>query len=500
MTEKIHKSPSFILALLPIIILVGFLAFNVVVYKDDATGGPNQIALILGTAIASILGLRLNYSWEEIQDGIVRSIKTSLPAVLILLIIGSLAGTWLLSGIVPAMIYYGLDILHPSIFLVAACLVSAVISIATGSSWTTTATIGVAMMGIGQSMGISAPIIAGAVISGAYFGDKMSPLSDTTNLAPAMAGTDLFTHIRYMMITTIPSFTIALILFTILGFVHAGNIDLKDIQEMQSLIESKFYISPILFIVPVLVVGLILKKVDAVPALLIGSLAGGIMAIIFQQDIIKEVSGYSPEIPSSLDGVIHSYKAVINAMATNISIETSDAKVNDLLSAGGMSGMLNTIWLIVCAMCFGGVMEITGMLKKISDTLISFAKSTGSLIATTVGTCLFFNATASDQYLAIVVPGRMYADTYRERGLKPENLSRALEDSGTVTSVLFGWNTCGAYQSNILGVATGDYFFYCFFNLISPLMTLIIGFTGIRIKKYTEQEMQELKKIDTIDL
>lgn len=494
------RKPSFGVSMLPILLLIVLLGLNVYLFGDNATGGPNQIALLLSGMLAAIIGLFHHFNWEKLQDGIVRSIKTSLPAVLILLIIGALAGTWLISGVVPAMIYYGLDVLSPSVFLPAACIVSAVISIATGSSWTTTATIGVALMGIGGSLGFGPGVTAGAVISGAYFGDKMSPLSDTTNLAPAMAGTDLFTHIRYMAITTIPSFLIALIIFVFIGLGHDKAISMDGVSEMQNLISNKFNITPWLFLVPAVVIVLIVKKVDAVPALLIGSLAGALFAIIFQPQIVKSVSGYTPEVGESFIYLKHSYMALINSMSSDVAIETGNPEVNDLLSSGGMAGMLNTIWLILCAMIFGGLMEITGMLKVISDTMMKFVNSAASLIATTVGTCLFFNATTSDQYLAIVVPGRMYADTYREKGLKPENLSRTLEDSGTVTSVLFSWNTCGAYQSTVLGVMTGEYLMYCFFNLISPIMTLIVAYSNFRIKRYTEEEMVELAKVDPIDM
>jgi NhaC family Na+:H+ antiporter len=320
-------------------------------------------------------------------------------------------------------------------------------------------------------------MVAGAIISGAYFGDKMSPMSDTTNLAPAMAGTDLFTHIRYMTITTIPTLAITLLIFLFIGF----NLDIKNnaagIQELLTAIQSKFYISPVLFIVPLIVIGLILKKVDAIPALFVGALLGGIAAIIFQPAIIQSVSEITTNYAKA------SYVAVINAMTTTTEILTPNEEINDLLKGKGMAGMLNTIWLIVCAMCFGGVMEVCGLLDSITRPIVRLAKSDGSLIATTAGTCVFFNATASDQYLAIVVPGKMFSKTYQERGLAPENLSRTLEDSGTVTSVLFPWNTCGAAQSSCLGVATGSYWMYCFFNILSPIMTVLVGYLGYRIKR-----------------
>lgn len=487
------KSASFLLALVPILILIGFLGLNVYFFQDNATAGPNQIALLLATAITVIIGFQLKYSWHEMQEGIVKSIHNAMPAVLILLVIGALTGTWMISGVVPTMIYYGLEIMSPKFFLVAACLVCAIISMATGSSWTTAATVGVALIGVAKTMDIHLGLAAGAVISGAYFGDKMSPLSDTTNLAPAMAGTDLFTHIRYMALTTIPSFVISLIIFFFIGLSNSGTGNSKEISEMLAILDQTFYISPVLFIVPALVIFLIIKKVDAVPALFIGALAGAFAAIFTQPTIIKEISGFTEDTVTSLTYLKQSYMATFTAMGSSTAIETSSTEINELIETGGMNGMMGTIWLIVCAMCFGGAMEVIGLLSRITNSIVRLAKSTGSLIATTVSTCLFFNVTASDQYLAIVVPGRMYAETYRERGLKPENLSRCLEDSGTVTSALIPWNTCGAFQSNVLGVATGEYWMYSFFNLISPVMSVIFGYFNIKIRKYSEQEIADQK-------
>ncbi len=471
------KSPTFRLAFIPILFLILLLVFNVLTFGDDATGGPNQIALLLSTMVAVIVANRLGFKWEELQKGIVSSINSALPAILILLLIGALAGTWMISGIVPTMIYYGLEILNPTICLVAACIVSAIVALAPGSSWTTIATVGVALIGIVTALGIGQGLVAGAIISGAYFGDKMSPLSDTTNLAPAMAGTDLVTHIRYMALTTFPSILITLIIFLILGFTIDTHDTGKGVDAMMEAINQKFFISPILFIVPAAVVFLIVKKVSAIPALFIGTLLGAVAAIVFQPEIVMEVGGTRENYFEA------SYRAAMVSMSMSNEIVTGSAEVNDLLGTSGMAGMLNTIWLIICAMCFGGVMEAAGLLHKITQTVIRFAKSTGSLIATTAGTCIFFNATASDQYLAIVVPGKMFEDVYPERGLAPENLSRTLEDAGTVTSVLFPWNTCGATQSAVLSVSTGDYWMYCFFNLISPLMTIIYGYFGVKIKK-----------------
>lgn len=471
------KQPSLLLALIPIAVLITLLTINVLVLGSDAISGANQIALLLASGIAGIISFRLGYSWEEIEGSIVKSISSAMAAMLILLAIGSLSGTWLLSGIVPAMIYYGLKILNPTIFLFAACVVSAIVSVATGSSWSTVATVGIALLGIGKAMDISEGVIAGAIISGAYFGDKMSPLSDTTNLAPAMAGTDLFTHIKYMAITTFPTLAITLIIFFIWGFTLDTSQATADSSAVLLALEDKFSLNPLLFIVPILVIAMIVKKVPALPALLIGALLGGIAAIIFQPQIIEQVSGVQG------DYVKASFIAVMNAMTTSINIQTSDPMISELLSAKGMSGMLNTIWLILCAMIFGGVMESCGLLKVIAEQIIKFAHSTGSLVASTAATCIFFNFTASDQYMAIAVPGRMYADTYRKRGLKPEVLSRTLEDSGTVTSVLIPWNTCGATQANVLGVATMVYAPYTFFCIISPLMTILQAYLNFKIRR-----------------
>lgn len=476
------KSPSLIQSLIPIIVLVVLLAVNVLmVYGDNALSGANQFALLIAGSVAAIIAVFNGFDWDDIIEGITNSISSALSAIIILLLIGSLAGTWLLSGVVPAMIYYGLDILNPTIFLFASCIISSIVSVATGSSWSTVATVGIALLGIGKALGIDDAIIAGAIISGAYFGDKMSPLSDTTNLAPAMAGTDLITHIKYMAYTTIPSIVITLIIFLIIGFFFTGTAQDTQVDVLQNAIASKFNISPWLFLVPAAVITLIVKKVPAIPSLLIGSILGGVFAIIFQPDLISSIGG-----TDSLS--INSYKSIIDAMTTDVAFETDNELVNELLSSGGMSGMLNTIWLIICAMIFGGVMDKTGMLKRLTQSIIGLAKTDGSLIATTASSCVVFNVTASDQYLAIVVPGKMFAEEYKERGLHPKVLSRTLEDSGTVTSALIPWNTCGAYHSGVLGIATGEYFIYCFFNLISPLMTVFFGFMNIKIARIKDKK------------
>ncbi len=470
------KKPTLLEAFIPIIFLIVTLFINVRIFGDASLDGSNQIVLMLSAGVASLVALRLGIKWDQIREGIVDSISSAMASMIILLLIGTLAGTWLLSGIVPAMIYYGLQILNPTIFLFAACVVCAIVSVATGSSWTTSATVGIALVGIGKALGLPVGMVAGAIISGAYFGDKMSPLSDTTNLAPAMAGTDLFTHIRYMLYTTGPSITISLILFLILGFIYGGSTEIAETQVILDAIDSKYNISLFLFLVPVIMVILITKKMPAIPAITIGGLLGAVFALIFQPNLVQEVAQFGD---TTLE---KGFVGIITSMYGDVNIATGNEIVDELLSSSGMYGMLGTVWLILSAMIFGGVMERSGMLKRIAEGVISGINSAGALVATTVGTCIFFNITASDQYLAIVVPGRMYADIYKEKGLAPENLSRALEDSGTVTSALVPWNTCGAFHSNVLGVSTFAYFPFAFFNLISPFMTIIFAVFKIKFR------------------
>lgn len=477
-----EKSPSLGKALIPIIFLVVLLAYNViVVYGDNALSGSNQLILLLAAGVAAVVGITEGISWKVMRDGITKSIASTVPSLILLLFIGALAGTWLVSGIIPAMIYYGLDLLNPSIFLVASCIICAIVSLATGSSWSTIATVGIALLGIGKALGISEAIIGGAVISGAYFGDKISPMSDTTNLAPAMAGTDLFTHIRYMLYTTIPSITITLLIFLFIGLRHSSNVAIEDAASIQAELDSIFNINGWLFLVPIAVIIMIVRKVPAIPALVAGVLLAALFAVIFQPGLIHDLG-------NGLTGVEAYYTVLIDAMTVDTSIPAQDPMLADLLSAGGMSGMLNTVWLIVCAMTFGGVMESVGFLSTLSAALIKRAKSTTALVSTTVGTCLTLNVTASDQYLAIVIPGRMYADVFKKRGLAPQVLSRTLEDSGTVTSVLIPWNTCGATQAAILGVATLSYAPFTFFCIISPLMTIAFAAFNIKIAKISTAE------------
>jgi NhaC family Na+:H+ antiporter len=481
------KSPSLLQSLLPVILLIILLSLNVIIFKENTLQGANQIVLLFSAAIAGVISIRLNVSWDKLLQAINKSISIAMPSILILLVIGSLAGTWLISGIIPVMIYYGLQIIHPSVFLLTAIIVSGIVSLITGSSWSTIATIGVALLGIGEALQINEGLVAGAIISGAYFGDKMSPLSDTTNLAPAVAGTDLFTHVRYMTVTTVPSLVVTLIIFTIIGFTKYYEVVETNIDSVLAAINSSFNLSPFLLVVPVILIFIIVKKVPALPSLFIATLLGAIAALVFQPGLIRQLAG------EGISQLKASYMVVMRSMFGNIQIDTADKTINDLMSTEGMAGMLYTVWLIISAMVFGGVMEAGGLLKRITMAIISFAHSTGSLIASTLATCIFFNLTASDQYLSIVVPGRMFSETYRDKGLKPEVLSRTLEDAGTLTSVLVPWNTCGATQARVLGVPTLTYLPFCFFNLINPVIALIIGYSNIKIRYTDEAERSTLK-------
>ena len=463
-------------SLFPIFLLIIFLTFNVYVYGDDAMGGSNQFILLLGAAAGIGLGIFKGFKFSNMMNQVAENLKSVTGAIVILLFVGALSGTWLISGIIPSMIYYGLNILHPSIFLPACLIICAIISIATGSSWTTSATVGIALIGISKAIGIPVEMSAGAIISGAYFGDKLSPLSDTTNLAPAISGSDLFTHIKYLTITTIPTITISLIIFVILNFymVSSGPTDNTALLEA---INQTFNITPLIFIVPFIVIILIIKKTPPIIALFTGTILGAIFALIFQQDILTQLSN------SSSLTFEDAYSAIINSITIDTNIESGNSELNDLFKSGGMFGMMNTIWLVISAMVFGGVMESIGALKTITTSLLNLGKSTFSLFASTAGSCLAINLTTSDQYLAIVIPGKMYEKAFKEKNLAPENLSRTLEDTGTVTSVLIPWNSCGAYQSGVLGVSVIDYFFYAIFNWLSFFMTLIVAGLNYKIKK-----------------
>ena len=463
-------------ALIPVLVLVGMLSFNVHIFGDDSLAGSNQFILLMGAAVAAIVGAFNKVTYKQMIREVSKNIKSTTEAILILLLVGALAGTWMVSGIIPTMIYYGLEILNPTIFLAASVIICAIISLATGSSWTTSATVGIALIGIAKALGVPLGMTAGAILSGAYFGDKMSPLSDTTNLAPAMAGTDLFTHIRYMLYTTVPTMAITLIIFVIIGL----NIDPQGTAgtgAIRSTIHEVFNINAWLFIVPGVVILLIIKKTPPLIGLLVGTLLGAVAALIAQPGIVAGLGG------SESLGFNSGYRGIMNAMTVSSSISTSNESLNDLFSSSGMAGMLNTIWLILCAMVFGGIMGAIGALERISTALLHLFNTTFGLFASTVVSCLTLNATASDQYLAIVVPGKMFAKAYKDKGLAPENLSRTLEDSGTVTSILFPWNTGGAYHSGVLGVPTTSYIFYAVFNYLSPFMTLIFAAFSIKIRE-----------------
>ncbi len=461
-------------ALIPVFLLMSLLAYNIFIAEGVWLGDySNQFILLLGAFFAAIVGFFNKVSFQRMLSEVIENWKSVFVPILILFLVGALAGTWLVSGIIPAMVYYGLQVLSPEIFLPASVVIAAIISLATGSSWTTSATVGIALIGIGSALGIPTGMIAGAVISGAYFGDKMSPLSDTTNLAPAMAGTDLFTHIKYMMYTTIPTFVITLIVFVILSSTTdiTGN---SDVSGLLFSIESVFNITPLLFIVPVAVIVMILLKTKPLIALSIGVLLAGIFAFIFQSDVLQTIE-------------LSNMKAVIKAVLTDVQVNTDNEKLTELFSAGGMNGMIWTILLIVCAMVFGGVMDAIGALAKITKTLLSVATSVFGLFASTVISCLGLNLVASDQYLALVIPGKMFKKAFEDKELAPENLSRTLEDSGTVTSVLIPWNTCGAYQAGVLGVGVGEYFIYAVFNYLSPFMTLLFAAFSIKIRKVVKR-------------
>ncbi len=461
-------------SLIPVILLMALLAFNIFVKDGEWLGEySNQLILVIGGVFAALIGIKNKVSFKKMYQEVLENFKSVFTPIMILFLVGALAGTWLISGIIPAMVYYGLQVLSPEIFLPASVVISAIISIATGSSWTTSATVGIALVGIGSALGIPTGMIAGAVISGAYFGDKMSPLSDTTNLAPAMAGTDLFTHIKYMSFTTIPTILITLLFFTFLSISieTTGN---ADISELLKTIEQTFNITPLIFIVPIIVIALILFKTKPLIALSTGVILAAVFSIIFQPEILNQLSG-------------NIFKSITNSILSDTAIITDNEKLNDLFSSGGMKGMLWTIYLIICAMIFGGVMDAIGALSRITKSLLKLGNSIFGLFTTTVISCLGLNTIASDQYLAIVIPGKMFKKAYQDKNLAPENLSRTLEDSGTVTSVLIPWNTCGAYQAGVLGVDVGDYFIYAIFNWLSPFTTLLFAAFKIKIRTLTNK-------------
>lgn len=466
------RSATLLESLIPVLLMIFFLGWNVFKYN-----GSPHIPLIGGTVLASLMGLRLGYSWREIENGIIEGIVIALQACLILLVVGMLIGTWILSGIVPTMIYYGLQILSPSIFLVATTLICALVSLATGSSWSTAGTVGIALIGVGQGLGIPLPMVAGAIISGSYFGDKMSPLSDTTNLAPAVAGSEMFSHIRHMVYTTGPSFIIALVLYTLLGLRYGhDSARLDTIQQILITLNSNFSTSLILLIPPALVIAMVVFRIPALPALLGGAILGGVLAMIMQGTSLGQV----------LDVAQNGYVS-----------QTGVAAVDNLLSRGGLESMLSTVALVMCALSFGGAMEHTGMLSVIAGAILRMAKTTGTLVMSTVLTCITMNVIAPDQYLSIIVPGRMYRDAFIKAGLAPKNLSRCLEDGGTLSSSLIPWNTGGAYMWATLGVYPFAYLPFAFLNLINPMVSIFYGFTGITMHKIENEENDKATEILT---
>lgn len=478
MTTKVKRQATLFDALLCIGFLVAVLVTCLVVLKEYEISA--HIPLVIGGIFSgSIAIFRLGFSWKELEEGILSTINMTMSSILILLVVGMLIGTWILSGIVPSMIYWGLNILSPGIFLVATTLICAIVSIATGSSWTTAGTIGIALLGIGSALGIPSPIIAGSIISGAYFGDKMSPLSDTTNLAPAMAGTNLFDHIKHMLYTTIPALIIALILYAIVGFKYAGSqIDTTQITQIQTALSGNYNtLSPLLLLVPVAVIAMVIFKVPAIPALIIGTILGGLVSVLFQDASIADV--------------------ILAAKGGYVS-NTGMAFVDELLTRGGLDSMLGTVSLMLCALVTGGILDKSGILEALASSILKVAKGTFGLIFATIFTCIGTNLAVADQYLAIVIPGSMYRDAYKKQGLSAKNLSRALEDSATITSPLIPWNTCGAYMSATLGVGSFVFLPFAFFNLLCPIISLILAATGIGIEKINDQELNQSKSLEEV--
>jgi NhaC family Na+:H+ antiporter len=465
-------------ALIPVASLITMLGFSVYLFGDESSSGPNQIVLTLGAAIAAIVAIKNGHDWADILEAIIAGISTAMGAILILMSVGALIGTWLMAGTVPSLIYYGLELMNPQWFYAAACLVCAIASLATGSSWTVAGTLGVALIGVAMGLGLSAPSAAGAILSGAYFGDKMSPLSDTTNLAPAVAGTDLFTHIRHMVWTTGPSFTIALVLFVLVGLGADIRADDIALQNLMATLDGVFNITPLALIPLVVVFFMAYKKVPPLPTILFGALLGGFLAMALQPDVVLAYA----DSPSLSHGLALT-KGVWMALYDGYVASTGVVEVDDLLSRGGMSSMLTTIWLVMTALSFGAVLEHAGMLSRLIESALKSAKSTGSLVMTVVLSCIGINIVAADQYIAIVLPGKMYRAEFARRGIEAKNLSRVIEDSGTLTSPLVPWNTCGAYMASTLGVATIAYLPFVFFNLINPLVSIIYGFTGFTITR-----------------
>ena len=463
------------LSLLPIVILVGLLALTIYIFGSDALGGGSQVSLLMATGICVLIGMGvLRRPWSAFEEAMVSNISGVGTAIIILLIIGALSGAWVVSGVVPTLIYYGVQIIHPDLFLLCTCIICAIVSVMTGSSWTTIATIGIALMGIGKAQGFHEGWIAGAIISGAYFGDKVSPLSDTTVLASSTTDTPLFTHIRYLMYTTVPSMVLALIIFGVAGLSHEVS-DTSHIALFTETLGSKFCITPWLLIVPVATGILIAKRVPSIITLFLSTLLAIIFAVIFQPQLLTEIAG------NVGDGWVNSTRGIFTMLFGATQLETGSAEVNELFATRGMAGMMDTIWLIICAMCFGGAMAAGGMIEGITRLLTRFTRTRTSMVTSTVASGLFFNLATADQYISIILTGNMFKDIYRHNGYESRLLSRTTEDAVTVTSVLVPWNTCGMTQATILGVSTLTYLPYCFFNLISPLMSILVAWTGYKI-------------------
>lgn len=452
---------------------------TITLFGSDALSGGNQVSLFIATGVCVTLSMLIyKTKWPTIEDNIKHTIGDASVSIVILIIIGMLGGSWMISGVVPTLIYYGVQTMSPQFFLVSACIICAIVSLMTGSSWTTVATIGLAMLGIGDALGIPEAWTAGAIISGAYFGDKMSPMSDTTILAASMAGTDLFTHIRYMMYTTVPTISITLIIFLCAGFGFGNSSDI-NVTEYTEGLANTFNISLWTLIVPLFSAILIMKKIPSMITLFASSLLAGIMSLILQQDILLEIAGET--IPSAMNLI----KGVMISFFTSTNVETGNATLNELVSTGGMAGMMDTIWLILCAMCFGASMVATGMLFSIIKVIMTFIRNTFGLVSATVCSGILLNVMTGDQYISIILSADMYKKMYKDMGLEARLLSRSCEDSATVTSVLIPWNTCGMTQATVLGVPTIAYLPYCFFNYISPLMTCFMALIGYKIKNTT---------------
>lgn len=474
------KKPSLLLSISPIIIAIVLLLACVMLFSEDLSGGAAQIALSITLIYISVVGIFfLKVPWEKIEKGIGHNIEQSTGAILILLMIGALTATWMLSGIVPTMIYYGLQIIHPKAFIVVTFVLCSLVSVLAGSSWTTVGTVGVAMLGAGTLIGLPAGWVAGAVLSGAYLGDKLSPLSDTVNLAAAVSGTDLYTHVRYSMYTAIPAFVICAVVYTVVGLVVPISGEM-NMQEQLTSIRSAFHISPFLLLVPCFTFFLVVKKVPATITLFFSALIGGVLTFIVQPDIVAQVTG-------GQGGFIAGFKALIQMMGSHVDIETGNAMLNRLACTSGMSRMVDTIWLVICIMAVGGALSATGMIEVITDRLLRAVRSTGSVIATTIVTCIVCNCVLADQYMSVLLPGNMFKDLYRRKRLAPEVLSRALGDSATVSSVLVPWNTCALVQSNVLGMATLAYFPFTIFCFITPVISIVLGYTGFKIHHLPEE-------------